>query len=247
MKMENTKKINEVCRMLDMTSRTIRYYEQCRLIKTIRESSNAPRRLDSENIERLQKIRFLRKLGLSIDEISVIIDDETKAVRIIYGKVADYVNEISTLKKRIKFLEDVVTTVESGGDIYAVGYDTSKPEENVESGVDIHAVGADSNISEEEREKLRIASEITAIIIEGRFSEIQAYGNDLVKKFTPDLLGSVWNKILLSNGNLISVGEQTIEGNIVTTKLHFEKRSIDLKIDISVGVVTGLLFQSNSI
>ena len=223
MKMEEPKKINEVCRMLDMTSRTIRYYEQCRLIKTIRDSGNAPRRLDAVNIERLRKIRFLRSLGLSLDDISVIIDDESKAIEIIYGKTADYLDEINTLKKRIKFLEDVVTTVERGGDIYAVG--------------------SDGNKTEEDSEKLRIASEITALILEGSFSEIPAYGNDLVNKLPPDLIESVWKRILLTNGKLLSVGEQTIEGNTVITKLHFEKRSIDFRINISVGVVTGLLFQ----
>ena len=238
--MEEPKKINEVCRMLDMTSRTIRYYEQCRLIKTIRESSNAPRRLDAENIERLRKIRFLRNLGLSLDDISVIIDDESKAIEIIYGKTADYVDEINSLKKRIKFLEDVVTTVESGGDIYAVESDGNRAK-------DIHAAESDRKISEEDREKLRIASEVTAMIIEGRFSDISAYGNDLVKKFTPDLLGSVWNKLLLTSGKFVSVGEQSVDGNTVTTKLNFEKRSFDLKIEISVGVVTGLLFQYNNI
>ena len=226
MKMEGPLKINEVCRMLDMTSRTIRYYEQCRLIKTIRESKNAPRRLDAENIERLRKIRFLRELGLSLNEISVIIDDETKAVEIIYSKAADYIDEINTLKKRIKFLEDVVTTVEKGGDIYAVE--------------------SDSNKLEEESEKLRIASEITTLLLEGSFSEITAYGNELVQKLTPDLIESLWNKVLLTNGELVSVGEQSLEGNIVTTKLNFEKRSVDFKVYISVGVVTGFSFHNIS-
>ena len=62
--------INEVCKMLGTTSRTIRYYEQCGLLRTTRTVKSAPRRLDSESIERLRKILFLRKLGLSLDEIA---------------------------------------------------------------------------------------------------------------------------------------------------------------------------------
>ena len=38
MQMGELKCINEVCKMLDMTSRTIRYYEQLGLIKTVREN-----------------------------------------------------------------------------------------------------------------------------------------------------------------------------------------------------------------
>ena len=61
MYMKGLKNITEVCRELDLTSRTIRYYEQCGLIHTVRESAAAPRKLDSENIERLKKIRFLAR------------------------------------------------------------------------------------------------------------------------------------------------------------------------------------------
>ena len=56
--------------MLDMTPRTIRYYEERGLVKTVRESKTAQRRLDKDNIERLRNIRFLRMIGLSLDEIS---------------------------------------------------------------------------------------------------------------------------------------------------------------------------------
>ena len=44
--------------------------------------------LDSENIERLRKIRFLRKLELSLDEIASVIDSEIKARELIYYKTA---------------------------------------------------------------------------------------------------------------------------------------------------------------
>ena len=87
--MEELKTINEVCKLLDMTSRTIRYYEQCGLIKTVRESKTAPRRLDQINIERLWRIRFLRKLGLALDEISNVIDSDQKAAELIHSKTAE--------------------------------------------------------------------------------------------------------------------------------------------------------------
>ena len=72
--------------MIGITSRTIRYYEQLGLITTVRESSNAPRRLDEENIERLRKIRFLRKLGLGLDEIAETIGSDEKATELIKRK-----------------------------------------------------------------------------------------------------------------------------------------------------------------
>ncbi len=84
--MNEIKTITEVCKILNMTSRTIRYYEQCGLIQTIRSSKTTPRQLDSENIKRLRKIQFLRKLGLSLDEISSIINSDAKTAEMIYCK-----------------------------------------------------------------------------------------------------------------------------------------------------------------
>ena len=88
MEMEHMQSITEVCRLLDMTSRTIRCYEQLGLIKTHRISKTALRRLDEDNIERLRKIRFLRRLGMALDEIAEIVDSDEKAAECIKRKKA---------------------------------------------------------------------------------------------------------------------------------------------------------------
>ena len=93
--MSELKYINDVCKMLDTTSRTIRYYEQLGLIKTVRESKTAPRQLDSEMIERLRKILFLRKLGLGLDDIAEVIDSDEKATELIIRKKAAMKAEIN--------------------------------------------------------------------------------------------------------------------------------------------------------
>ena len=76
MNMYDMKSITAVCRLLGITSRTIRYYEQLGLIKTVRKSNTAPRQLDMETIERLRKICFLRKLGMGLDEIAEVINSD---------------------------------------------------------------------------------------------------------------------------------------------------------------------------
>ena len=76
MNMDDMKSITEVCRLLGITSRTIRYYEQLGLIKTVRKSNTAPRQLDTETIERLRRICFLRKLSMGLDDIADVIDSD---------------------------------------------------------------------------------------------------------------------------------------------------------------------------
>ncbi|MBP5377944.1 MAG: MerR family transcriptional regulator [Ruminococcus sp.] len=125
--MSELKYINEVCKMLDTTSRTIRYYEQLGLIKTVRGSKTAPRQLDSEMIERLRKILFLRKLGLGLDDIAEVIDSDEKATELIIRKKAAMKAEINELVERVNLLTEVMAAAEQGENIYATENRLSLP------------------------------------------------------------------------------------------------------------------------
>lgn len=219
--MNEPKTINEVCKTLDITSRTIRYYEQCGLIKTIRESKTAPRKLDGENIERLRKIRFLRKRGLKLDEIAAVIDSETKTAEMIYGKTAELKAEVRALTERIGLLEEVLAVMEKGGDIYSE--ERSQPSDAAE--------------------KLRIAAECTNLVLERRFPELMPYLNNDMKKMSPDFFETIWNAHIKPCGKFISVGEQSIDGNTVTNRLIFEKLGVIIITEVYGGIVIGMVFQ----
>lgn len=219
--MNELKTINEVSKMLDITSRTIRYYEQCGLIKTIRESKTAPRRLDDENIERLRKIRFLKMRGLKLDEIAVIIDSETKTAEIIYSKTAELKAEIHSLKERIGMLEEVLAVVEKGGNIYS----------------------EERSLGQPDTEKLRIAAECTNLVLERRFSELMPYLNNDMKKMSPDFFEAIWNVHIKPCGKFISVGEQSIDGNTVTNRLIFEKLGVAIIMEVYGGILIGMVFE----
>lgn len=223
MKMNTLKTINEVCKMLDLTSRTIRYYEQCGLIKSVRESKTAPRRLDEENIERLRKIRFLRKLGLALDEIAPVLDSEAKAAEMIYGKTAELKAEIRALAERIGLLEEVLAVAEQGGNIYSAARHLGQ--------------------TDDDTEMRRIAAECTKLLLERRFSELKPYLNSDMKMLPPDFFEAGWNVHLKPCGNFVSVGEQTVEGNSVYNKLHYEKLGVVVKIDVYGSIVTGMILQ----
>ena len=130
--MNRLKTINDVCKMLDMTSRTIRYYEQLGVIQTVRESKTAPCRLDEENIEQLRKIRFLRKLGLALDEIAEIIDSDEKATEFIKLKKVAMKAEINELILRVNLLTEVIAATEQGENIYATEQRLSLPPDHEE-------------------------------------------------------------------------------------------------------------------
>ena len=223
MHMNELKSINEVCRMLDITSRTIRYYEQCRLIKTFRESKTAPRRLDSENIERLCRIRFLRKLGLSLDEIADVIESESKTTEMIYRKNEEFKAEINALTERIYLLEEVLDASEQGRNIYSIEKKFRHPSDNAEI--------------------LRIASECTKMILEERFLELKKYLNADMRRLPPEFFETAWKAHIEPCGKFVAVGEQSMDGNTVINRLHFEKLGVIIRTDIYGEIVAGIVLQ----
>lgn len=221
--MEELKTINEVCKMLDMTSRTIRYYEQLRLIKTFRESRTAPRRLDGANIERLRKIRFLRKLGLTLDEITEMIDSDEKAAELIIGKIAGMKAEINAMVERINLLREVVAVAEQGGDIYSVERQLGQPPD--------------------EPEMLRVAAEVTRLILERRFDELPPHLDSDMNEMPPEIIRAGWDVHIKPCGKFLSVGKQSIVADTVINRLHFEKQDVAIYTEVHAGIVTGMFLQ----
>ena len=221
--MRKIKTINEVCKMLDTTSRTIRYYEQLGLIKTVRQSNTAPRRLDEENIERLRRIRFLRKLGIGLDEIGGVIDSDEKAAELIKLKKATLVAEINELVERANLLTEVIAAVEQGENIYETDERLNMPPDH--------------------EEMLRIAGECTRLILEHRFEELQGYLDEDMRQMPPELLEVGWNVHIKPCGAFVSIGEQKIVADTVINRLHFEKQDVAILTEVHAGIVTNLFLQ----
>ena len=65
-------KINEVEKRVEITKKSIRFYEQEGLLHPERNKENGYRDYSEEDVEILLKIKFLRKLSLPIEEIKMI-------------------------------------------------------------------------------------------------------------------------------------------------------------------------------
>ena len=62
-------KINQVAELVGITSKNIRFYEEQGLIDPKRDPSNGYREYSLEDAEQLKKIRLLRQLGVSCENI----------------------------------------------------------------------------------------------------------------------------------------------------------------------------------
>ena len=65
--------INNLAKMAGISTRTLRYYDECGLLSPRRISTNDYRVYGQQEIDRLQQILFYRELGIGLDEIKRIL------------------------------------------------------------------------------------------------------------------------------------------------------------------------------
>ena len=111
----NSYSIGELARMVNLSQRTIRYYEQIGLLHSIRRIENGKRVYTDDDVRRLKFINRLKVLGLSLAEMV----DLEKVYRIqrnnreVFPKlltildervvqIDDRINQLVALKKEIR-------------------------------------------------------------------------------------------------------------------------------------------------
>ncbi|MBP0967413.1 MAG: MerR family transcriptional regulator [Oscillospiraceae bacterium] len=221
--MHETVHISEVCRMLGTTSRTIRYYEQLGLLRTERETPAGARRLNAESIEQLRRILFLRKVGLSLDEITAVCRDHQDAAQLIRSKADSLRSEINALLSRIQLLRMVISAAEQNTDIYAM--DLQKESERLDE------------------RNLETAEHCTDLLLAEKFTEVQAMLlPELRKRISPEYLETSWHHFRAPCGKFVSIDRRYTEGVFVKTILRYEKKSIVVVMTFSGELLSGLMF-----
>lgn len=91
--------ITEVTRRFDISTRTLRYYEQIGLLPSQKNEDYAYRMYDEASVQRLQQILILRKLRLSLKQISVILSapESSTAVGVIRDTLCELDRELTAL------------------------------------------------------------------------------------------------------------------------------------------------------
>ena len=92
---KNLYDISEVCSMLGISSRSLRFYEEKGLIESTKEFSN--RRKYSENqLALIKKILVLRSLGLSVAKIQAIQKGDSELTNAIIEHKAEILARMQT-------------------------------------------------------------------------------------------------------------------------------------------------------
>ena len=94
-------KITDLSAQLGLSSRTLRYYEEAGLIKSVRPQFEAYRYYDEAAVERLRQIIVLRKMQIPIKDIVRIYEspEASEVVDIFVRKINEIDNEITALSE----------------------------------------------------------------------------------------------------------------------------------------------------
>ncbi len=111
--------ISQVSKLFNISTRTLRYYEQIGLIKGGKINDYAYRTYDDNSIQRLQQIIVLRKLRIPLKQIIEILNnkDAVTAIEILQcnlNEIDDELTALSTIKSILKsFINQINESVSS--------------------------------------------------------------------------------------------------------------------------------------
>jgi len=112
MKEKKLYRIEEISRITGMTKRTLRYYEDLKLIKPVRTDSSY-RLYSDEDIERVNRIREIKEsLGFSLGEVKDLLELYKNVENIIKEKKHNPVlieNSMKEIEKQISLVENKET------------------------------------------------------------------------------------------------------------------------------------------
>lgn len=114
-------KIGEVAAKYDISSRTLRYWEETGILKSCR-MENGYRYYDEPNIKKIRQIKLLRKLRLPIQGIQRILStgELSAAVEVLTDHMEDTKNEAEELKALGVILERLIEIVKNKQDMTGV-------------------------------------------------------------------------------------------------------------------------------
>ncbi|MCL2671938.1 MAG: effector binding domain-containing protein [Clostridiales bacterium] len=101
--------ISQISKQFNISTRTLRYYEQIGLIRSTKKSDFAYRMYDVETIARLQQIVVLRKLRIPLRQIAEILQSEDAAVAIAVFQQS--IREMETEIAALSTIKSVIQTL----------------------------------------------------------------------------------------------------------------------------------------
>ena len=110
--------INDVCNMLGTTSRTLRFYEEKKIISSTKVFDSPRRQYTSEQIDHIRNVLVLRYLGLSVNDIRDLQKKNGDLRSVIELNKAKIYALIAEKVRTLNLLNEALLVIENGGDVF---------------------------------------------------------------------------------------------------------------------------------
>lgn len=215
--------ITEVCKMLGTTSRTLRFYEEKGIIQSTTVGASSRRQYTEEQLSIIKNVIVLRALGLSVKAIAELQTKESALKEAVLSKRAEIYASIDSRIREINLLNEALSALESGKDIFAEDWQLS---------LDLNA---------EEKEIARIC---TDAILNGDNNILYEHLSPRLAQYMPKDVYSVVRKDTLAPiGDFVSI-DKMVSDDRLSNKLYCFVRYSKLGLKITYvfhgGKIDGL-------
>lgn len=107
-------KIGEAAKLTGLTVSNIRFYERKGLLEPEREAENDYRNYSEKDVEQLKKILFYRKMNISVDHISLLLQGEISMREAVEITLKNLYSKQEELQGSIELCEKVLAEKEMG-------------------------------------------------------------------------------------------------------------------------------------
>ena len=215
--------ITEVCRMLGTTSRTLRFYEEKKIITSTTVGLSTRRKYTEEQLLQIKNVLVLRSLGLSVKSITELQKEQSDLKNAVLSKRAEIYASIEAHIKEINLLNEAVYALELGKNIFDGGWQSR----------------SDANF-----EELEIARLCTDAIISNDDEFLYRHLSSRLLQYMPKDVYSVARRDTLATlGDFLGIDEIAADkkySNKIFSKVRYSKLGLMITFVFHAGKIDGL-------
>lgn len=215
--------ITEICRMLGTTSRTLRFYEENKIIASTTVGVSARRKYTEEQLLQIKNVLVLRSLGLSVKSIAELQKEQSDLKNAVLSKRAEIYASIEAHIKEINLLNEAVSALEEGKNIFD---------------------GAWQIRSDAQVEELEIARLCTDAIISNDDDVLYRHLSSRLLKYMPkDVYDIARRDTLATLGDFLGIDEIAADkkySNKIFSKVRYSKLGLMITFVFHAGKIDGL-------
>ncbi len=213
--------INELCKQLGCTSRTLRFYEEKGLVESTKDTHSNRRKYTKEQITNIKNVLILRSLGLPVSKIREYLSNDIPLEYIIKERKAELIASMAALNREYSLLCEALSVIENGEDIFT-----------------------ENNGNILLTDKKHIAAVFTDLFISSDYRKCFDYFSPLLKEYLPlSAFIKVTTDTLGLSGNIISkeaIIHYDKNANCFYSYIKCEKHDLCIKLVLFSDKVQGI-------